>query len=149
MVIVVLVIDAFLPTHNYVAEPEFRSLAEEDVLCRTCEPKSAIVVKLADEPGVSSRFTTAVRPADDGCDVLSESSKLEEELKALDLRQQELEARIREAQHRQRYSREPEAAALARADEQRLVKELDHLMTRSRAIEGRLLLAKSGRKTPW
>jgi hypothetical protein len=111
--------------------------------------KSAIMVKLADEPA-SRLCSRPGRPTcDDGCDVLSECSKLEEELKTLDLRQRELEARIREAQHRQRYSREAESAALARAEEQALVKELDRLMTRSRAVEGRLLLARSGRKTPW
>jgi hypothetical protein len=81
--------------------------------------------------------------------VLSERVKLEEELKALDLRQQQLEARIREARNRQRYSQEPEVAAQAVAEEEALIKELDHLMTSSRAVEGRLLLAKSGRKTPW
>jgi predicted nucleic acid-binding Zn-ribbon protein len=86
---------------------------------------------------------------EDGCDVLSDRVKLEEELKSLDLRQQQLEARIREARDRQRYSREPQVAAQAVADEEALVRELDHLMTRSRAVEGRLLLAKSGRKTPW
>jgi predicted nucleic acid-binding Zn-ribbon protein len=86
---------------------------------------------------------------DGGCDVLSERVKLEEELKALDLRQQQLEARIREARNRHRYSPEPEVAAQAVAEEEALVKELDHLMTRVRAVEGRLLLAKSGRKTPW
>ena len=37
----------------------------------------------------------------------------------------------------------------ARAEEAALVKELDHLMTRYRAFEGRLLLAQSGQKTPW
>jgi hypothetical protein len=85
----------------------------------------------------------------DGCDVLSDRMKLEEELKALDLRQQQLEARIRDARDRRRYSREPGDAARAVAEEEALVKELDRLMTQSRAVEGRLLLAKSGRKTPW
>ncbi|HEY7386222.1 MAG TPA: hypothetical protein VH743_21385 [Beijerinckiaceae bacterium] len=84
-----------------------------------------------------------------GCDVLSDRVKLEQELKALDLQQQQLEARLREARNRQRYSREPEVAAHAVAEEEVLIKELDHLMTRSRAVEGRLLLAKSGRTTPW
>ena len=86
---------------------------------------------------------------ENGCDVLSDRVKLEEELKALDRQQQQLEARIREARDRQRYSREPQVAAQAIAEEAALVKELDHLMTRSRAVEGRLLLAKSGRTRPW
>ena len=93
------------------------------------------------------RWTSDLREG--GCDVLSERVKLEAELKALDLQQQQLEARIRDARDRQRYSREPQVAAQAVAEEEALVKELDHLMTRSRAVEGRLLLARSGRTTPW
>lgn len=78
-----------------------------------------------------------------------DQTKLEEELNALDARRLELDAALRDAQNRQRYGREPEAIARARAQEEALVKDLDHLMTRYRAVEGRLLLARSGQKTPW
>jgi hypothetical protein len=81
--------------------------------------------------------------------VTSDRTKLEEELNALDGRRQQLDAAIRDAQNRQRYSHEPGAADRARAEEAALVKELDLLMTRYRALEGRLLLAQSGQKTPW
>lgn len=79
----------------------------------------------------------------------SDRTKLEEELNALDARRQELDAGIRDAQNRQRYGREPKAVEAARAEEAVLMKDLDHLMTRYRALEGRLLLAQSGQKTPW
>jgi hypothetical protein len=81
--------------------------------------------------------------------VALDQTKLEEELNALDARRLELDAALRDAQNRQRYGREPEAIARARAQEEALVKDLDHLMTRYRAVEGRLLLARSGQKTPW
>lgn len=75
--------------------------------------------------------------------------KLEEELAGLDARRLELDAAIRDAQNRQRYSHEVATVEQARTEEATLVKELDHLMTRYRALEGRLLLAQSGQKTPW
>jgi hypothetical protein len=81
--------------------------------------------------------------------VASERTKLEEELNALDTRRLELDVAIRDAQNLQRYGREPEAVDRARSQEAELVRELDHLMTRYRALEGRLLLAQSGQKTPW
>jgi hypothetical protein len=81
--------------------------------------------------------------------VASERIKLEEELNALDARRLKLDLAIRDAQNLQRYGREPGAAERAKADEVELVRELDHLMTRYRALEGRLLLAQSGQKTPW
>jgi hypothetical protein len=81
--------------------------------------------------------------------VAADRTKLEEELNALDARRLALDAAIRDAQNRQRYGREPEAVERARADEAALVKDLDHLMTRYRAVEGRLLLAQSGQKTLW
>jgi hypothetical protein len=81
--------------------------------------------------------------------VAPDRTKLEEELDTLDARRLELDAALRDAQNRQRYGREPRAIEQARADEEALVKDLDHLMTRLRAVEGRLLLARSGQKTPW
>ena len=79
----------------------------------------------------------------------SERAKLEEELNALDEQRARLDAAIRDTQNRQRYGREPHIVDTARAEEAALVKELDHLMTRYRALEGRLLLVQSGQKTPW
>ena len=79
----------------------------------------------------------------------SDRTKLEEELNALDAQRLRLDAAIRDAQNRQRYGREPGTVEGARAEEAALVRDLDHLMTRYRAVEGRLLLAQSGQKTPW
>jgi hypothetical protein len=81
--------------------------------------------------------------------VAADPTKLEEELDALDARRLALDAAIRDAHNRQRYGREPEAIERARVEEAALVRDLDHLMTRYRAVEGRLLLARSGQKTPW
>jgi hypothetical protein len=81
--------------------------------------------------------------------VASDQTKLEEELTGLDGRRVQLDAAIRDAQNRQRYCHEPRTVEEARAEETALVRELDHLMTRYRALEGRLLLAQSGQKTPW
>jgi predicted nucleic acid-binding Zn-ribbon protein len=81
--------------------------------------------------------------------VAADRKKLEEELNALDEQRSRLDAAIRDAQNRQRYGREPDAVAKARADEASLVKDLDHLMTRYRALEAQLLLVQSGQKTPW
>ncbi len=79
----------------------------------------------------------------------SDRAKLEEELTLLDGRRLQLDAAIRDAQNRQRYCHEPHTVEQARAEETALVTELDRLMTRYRAVEGRLLLAQSGQKTPW
>jgi hypothetical protein len=81
--------------------------------------------------------------------VASERTKLEEELTGLDARRLQLDAAIRDAQNRQRYCHELRTVEQARVDESTLLKELDRLMTRYRALEGRLLLAQSGQKTPW
>jgi predicted aminopeptidase len=81
--------------------------------------------------------------------VASDRVKLEEELTALDARRMQLDAAIRDAQNRQRYCHEPRTVEQARADEAALLTELDRLMTSYRALEGRLLLARSGQKTPW
>jgi hypothetical protein len=81
--------------------------------------------------------------------VTSDRAKLEEELTGLDARRVQLDAALRDAQNRQRYCHEPGTVEQARAEESVLVKELDRLMTRYRALEGRLLLAQSGQKTPW
>ena len=79
----------------------------------------------------------------------ADAIKLEQELSGLDARRSQLDAAIRDAQNRQRYCHESGTVAQAQAEEAALVKELDRLMTRYRALEGRLLLAQSGQKTPW
>ena len=81
--------------------------------------------------------------------MVSDQAKLQGELEALDSQRLKLDAAIRDAHNRQRYGREPEAVEKARAEEAALLKELDHLMTRYRAVEGQLHLARSGQKTPW
>jgi predicted nucleic acid-binding Zn-ribbon protein len=62
------------------------------------------------------------------------------ELAALDARLHELDLKIWEAINRQRYSRRPEDVERAADDLKKLVSEMDRLMTRSRAVEGKLLL---------
>ena len=81
--------------------------------------------------------------------MISDRAQLEEELAALDAHRLQLDAAIRDAQNRQRYCPEPATVEQARADEAALLRDLDRLMTRYRALEGRLLLAQSGQKTPW
>jgi hypothetical protein len=66
--------------------------------------------------------------------------KLSEELANLDAQQHRLETKLRLAEHRQQYLSDPEEVAKAIEDEQSLVTKLDQLMTRIRAVEGRLAL---------
>ena len=73
-----------------------------------------------------------VRPED--------QDRLRAELAALDTHLHELDQRLWEAIHRQRYSRTPEDIVRAADDLKHLVTEMDRLMTRSRAVEGKLLL---------
>lgn len=65
-----------------------------------------------------------------------------EELADLDRRRQDYDRRLRDALDRQRYVPEPGASEAARAEERRLMVELDRVMTRIRAVEGKLLLAR-------
>jgi hypothetical protein len=67
-------------------------------------------------------------------------ARLRAELAALDARLHELDQRRRKAINRQRYSRSPEDVTAAADDLKNVVTELDRLMTRSRAVEGKLLL---------
>ncbi|HEX2136899.1 MAG TPA: hypothetical protein VHG30_13510 [Microvirga sp.] len=66
--------------------------------------------------------------------------RLSAELAGLDLRLHELDARIRDAINRQRYGRTPEEAAAGADDLRRFLREQDRLMTRTRAVEAKLLL---------
>ena len=67
-------------------------------------------------------------------------ARLRAELAALDARLHELDQRRRKAIIRQRYSRSPEDVTAAADNLKNLVSEMDRLMTRSRAVEGKLLL---------
>ena len=66
--------------------------------------------------------------------------ELEQELTMLDRRREALDGRIRDAVNRQRYCQDPGEIEQARVDESACMKELDRLMTRYRAVEGKLLL---------
>ena len=80
---------------------------------------------------------------------MASERELEEALRALDKGREDLEARMRDAQNRRRFCKDPAEAAQAAAEEKALLKDLDHLMTRYRALEGRLMLARTGQKRPW
>jgi hypothetical protein len=67
-------------------------------------------------------------------------AQLAAELKALETRVYELDEAMREAVYRQRYSGEPEATAKGADDLWHLVRKLDWVMTRVRAVEAKLLL---------
>ena len=84
--------------------------------------------------------TWHVRPED--------RARLQAELAALDARLHELDHRRRQAINRQRYSRSAKDVARAADDLKNLVAELDRVMTRSRAVEGKLLLLQKLPETP-
>ncbi len=67
-------------------------------------------------------------------------ARLHGELAALDARLHELDRKTWEAINRQRYSRHPEDVERAAGDLKKLVSEMNRLMDRSRAVEGKLLL---------
>lgn len=79
---------------------------------------------------------------------MPDRAKLREELAALDVRRQELDARIRDAVDRQRYGSDPAEIDAAKRDEQTSLVEMDRLMTRIRAVEGQLLILEKGRRQP-
>jgi hypothetical protein len=72
---------------------------------------------------------------------------LQEELQRLHERRGALEERIRFAQARGRYGEGGEAEE-GREDEGAALVELDRLMTRIRAVEGKLSLLRRGQKPP-
>jgi hypothetical protein len=75
---------------------------------------------------------------------VSEEAKLREELLDLDRRRLHLDRRIEDALLRQRYAPSPTEVEAARSDERRLLVEMDRLMTRIRAVEGKILQARKG-----
>jgi hypothetical protein len=72
--------------------------------------------------------------------------ELRQEWLDLEARRAALDRRIAHAVHRQRHGGSPAEIERARDEEKSLVRELDRLMTRTRAVEGQLLqLRKAGR----
>ena len=70
---------------------------------------------------------------------MPDETSLYQELVTLDDRRRRLEMRIADALNTQRYSADGSAVEAARAEERRLLGELDRLLTRVRAVEGQLL----------
>ena len=64
---------------------------------------------------------------------------LEAELRELDERRERIERTLRGALDRQRFAGDPAVQASAQVDERTALRELDRLMTRTRAVEGQLL----------
>lgn len=69
-------------------------------------------------------------------------SELHEKRKALQQRLTEIDLLLRDARDRQRFSSDAAGAAKALDDERSYLRELDGLMTRIRAVEGKLLLTR-------
>ncbi len=76
---------------------------------------------------------------------MSEEERWWSELAELDARRIGLDHRLRQAEQRARYCRDAALVETARRDEAALLLELDRLMTRTRAVEGKLLLARKAR----
>jgi predicted nucleic acid-binding Zn-ribbon protein len=64
---------------------------------------------------------------------------LEAELRELDERREDIERTLRSALDRQRFADDPAVKETAQTDERTALRELDRLMTRTRAVEGQLL----------
>ena len=79
---------------------------------------------------------------------MPDEAKLREELAQLDSRRQDLDDRIRDALDRQRYRSDPGEVAAAQAEERSRLVDMDRLMTRIRATEGKLLLLRKGAAEP-
>ncbi len=77
------------------------------------------------------------------------AAALRQELTLLDARRLDLDARLRDAVARQRYTRDRTLAEEARAEEAALLADMDRLMTRIRAVEAKLLMAASGKRPSW
>lgn len=70
---------------------------------------------------------------------MSDEAALIRELRRLYDEYQKLNRRIAHAHQRQRFSPDPSDSRQAVEDEQRLLSEIDRLMTRMRAVEGHLM----------
>lgn len=75
----------------------------------------------------------------------SDLAALHEKRRALQERLIEIDQRLRNARDRQRFSSDAAGAAKALDDERAYLLELDGLMTRIRAVEGKLLLSRRSR----
>ena len=75
---------------------------------------------------------------------MNEEERLRQELLDLDRRREHLDRQLEDAVLRQRYAPSPAEHEPARSDEQRLLAEMDRLMTRIRAVEGKILQARKG-----
>jgi hypothetical protein len=80
---------------------------------------------------------------------MPDPAMLKRDLARLDARRLELDSELRDAVARQLYAGDAEGTERARADEARLLAELDRLMTRIRATEAKLLLAIDGTGPGW
>ncbi|HVL71536.1 MAG TPA: hypothetical protein VM434_06580 [Beijerinckiaceae bacterium] len=76
---------------------------------------------------------------------MRDEDDLAAELAALDGARLDLDARLRDAAARSRYCPDEAVRAAARRDEAALLRELDRLMTRIRAVEGQITAAREGR----
>ena len=70
---------------------------------------------------------------------MSDEAELIRELRRLYDEYQKLNHRITHAHQRQRFSPDPKDSQKAIEDEQKLLTEIDRLMTRMRAVEGHLM----------
>jgi predicted nucleic acid-binding Zn-ribbon protein len=70
---------------------------------------------------------------------MGQALDLEQELLDLEARQRRLDYELAEAQRQQRFGADPEEARRAKEQEHVLLRDLDRLMTRIRAVEGKLL----------
>lgn len=77
---------------------------------------------------------------------MTDEARLKQELEALDQMRVVIDARLREAEDRQRYVVDPGAKETARADERAILAEMDRVMTRIRAVESKLLLARAAER---
>jgi hypothetical protein len=80
-----------------------------------------------------------------GIRAMRDSTDLTAELAELDARRLALDARLRDAVARSRYCPDQAVREAARREEAALLRELDRLMTRIRAVEGQLTAAREGR----
>jgi hypothetical protein len=81
----------------------------------------------------------------DGTATVSSEAEIREQLHDLDLRRAELDRRIADAVNRQRYEKDKARIDAAKRDEQSLLVEMDRLMTRIRAVEGKILQLRRSR----
>ena len=77
---------------------------------------------------------------------MTDEARLKQELEALDQKRVAIDARLREAEARQRYVIDADIKETARADERAILAEMDRVMTRIRAVESKLLMARAAER---